>query len=355
MNSNVSKILIQTGKAISLNEVARQIAYVGEQLGLITILNRHYLTYPFYKGYFDAVIFVYPSSPAWCTQWFYHYVKAKKELNGKAIYYTTIEGIPKKQVIADWVFREVEFIACSKYVKKCLEKVGLKVIDVIPHGYPEFEIQQAEELSLKYTSLINERFKDKVVFGYIGDFNFRKGLDYLLQAIKLLSQRRNDFVVLIISKPEVIRKIQDIPNTVFIGEFGTRNHVEIMGFYKAIDYLLFPSLAEGFGLPLLEANVVGTPAIITDLPSFREYCDLKANFVTPVKNVQILDVGDGILYEIHYYDIKDLVNEMENAIEIHKKYPSEYVDRSAKVKEKVKDLKSEILYRKFFQLLGYVK
>jgi glycosyltransferase involved in cell wall biosynthesis len=34
--------------------------------------------------------------------------------------------------------------------------------------------------------------------------------------------------------------------------------------------LLFPSLAEGFGLPLTEALAMGVPAIVSDLPVFRE-------------------------------------------------------------------------------------
>jgi glycosyltransferase involved in cell wall biosynthesis len=34
--------------------------------------------------------------------------------------------------------------------------------------------------------------------------------------------------------------------------------------------LLFPSLAEGFGLPLIEALGMGVPAIVSDLPVFRE-------------------------------------------------------------------------------------
>ncbi|HET7708740.1 MAG TPA: glycosyltransferase family 1 protein [Sphingomicrobium sp.] len=34
--------------------------------------------------------------------------------------------------------------------------------------------------------------------------------------------------------------------------------------------LLFPSLAEGFGLPLVEALAIGTPVIASDLPVFRE-------------------------------------------------------------------------------------
>ena len=34
--------------------------------------------------------------------------------------------------------------------------------------------------------------------------------------------------------------------------------------------MLCPSLAEGFGLPLLEANAMGVPAIASDIPAHRE-------------------------------------------------------------------------------------
>jgi glycosyltransferase involved in cell wall biosynthesis len=36
------------------------------------------------------------------------------------------------------------------------------------------------------------------------------------------------------------------------------------------DCLLFPSESEGFGLPILEAGVLGVPAVLSDIPIFQE-------------------------------------------------------------------------------------
>lgn len=41
--------------------------------------------------------------------------------------------------------------------------------------------------------------------------------------------------------------------------------------YQTCDLLLFPSLREGFGLPVLEALACGTPAVISDVPALNEW------------------------------------------------------------------------------------
>ncbi|MEM6912381.1 MAG: glycosyltransferase family 1 protein [Pseudomonadota bacterium] len=52
---------------------------------------------------------------------------------------------------------------------------------------------------------------------------------------------------------------------------------------KGANALLFPSFAEGFGLPLLEAQQMGTPVIASDLPVFREIA------VSPFRSLSPLD------------------------------------------------------------------
>ena len=45
--------------------------------------------------------------------------------------------------------------------------------------------------------------------------------------------------------------------------------------------LLFPTFAEGFGLPALEAAALGVPVICSDLPIFREILGIDAIYLTP--------------------------------------------------------------------------
>jgi glycosyltransferase involved in cell wall biosynthesis len=40
--------------------------------------------------------------------------------------------------------------------------------------------------------------------------------------------------------------------------------------YRAADLMLFPSSQEGFGIPVLEAGIVGLPTFCSDIPPFRE-------------------------------------------------------------------------------------
>ncbi len=64
---------------------------------------------------------------------------------------------------------------------------------------------------------------------------------------------------------------------------------ELAGWLGHAHGLLFPSFAEGFGLPLAESLAFGTPVIASDLPVFREIADECSGAAPGVRYVDPLD------------------------------------------------------------------
>lgn len=56
---------------------------------------------------------------------------------------------------------------------------------------------------------------------------------------------------------------------------------DLPALYSAADAFAFPSLAEGFGLPVVEAMACGTPVLISDTPALRELAGEAAVRVNP--------------------------------------------------------------------------
>jgi glycosyltransferase involved in cell wall biosynthesis len=77
--------------------------------------------------------------------------------------------------------------------------------------------------------------------------------------------------------------------------------------YSSLDVLLNPSMGEGFGVPILEAQACGVPVIVTDFSAMTELCGAgwlvgSTPFWTGMNAWQVIpDVGDiaGALEECH--------------------------------------------------------
>jgi glycosyltransferase involved in cell wall biosynthesis len=68
---------------------------------------------------------------------------------------------------------------------------------------------------------------------------------------------------------------------------GYLHDAELCGLYSACSVFVYPSLYEGFGLPLVEAMACGAPVITSDIPSIGETVEGSARLVDPL-NVEDL-------------------------------------------------------------------
>jgi len=74
--------------------------------------------------------------------------------------------------------------------------------------------------------------------------------------------------------PEYVGELRRLAERLGVGPrvrlLGPVPYREILSYYRGAVALVFPSLLETFGHPLLEAMLAGTPVVASDLPAFRE-------------------------------------------------------------------------------------
>ncbi|CAI9119263.1 glycosyltransferase family 4 protein [Brytella acorum] len=72
----------------------------------------------------------------------------------------------------------------------------------------------------------------------------------------------------------------------FVEEHNALPDTQVVSLLRGARALLFPSFTEGFGLPLAEALALGTPAICSDIPVFREVGGTAAHYVDPLDGLE---------------------------------------------------------------------
>lgn len=123
---------------------------------------------------------------------------------------------------------------------------------------------------------------------HVGTDEARKNLPTLVNAFERVHRLHPEAQLLRVGRPlyaEQRRKLEEQVNAL-----GLRNAVhmideasddELMYFYNLAKLFVFPSLAEGFGLPVLEAMACGTPVICSNVTSLPEVAGGAALLVDP--------------------------------------------------------------------------
>jgi len=78
----------------------------------------------------------------------------------------------------------------------------------------------------------------------------------------------------------------DLANVTFLGRVSDDDLASLL---RSALCLAFPSLTEGFGLPLVEAMAIGCPVVASDRPSLREVCGTAGLLASPTDPEAWLD------------------------------------------------------------------
>ncbi|MDR2097261.1 MAG: glycosyltransferase family 4 protein, partial [Spirochaetaceae bacterium] len=113
---------------------------------------------------------------------------------------------------------------------------------------------------------------------FIGNIKKHKGLSCLIKAFRearkdgldyklVITGEKNNFRTSYREKREETKDLFHDENILFTGFVSDE---ELQKLINEAAMLVQPSLYEGFGLPPLEALISGTPALVSDIPVFRE-------------------------------------------------------------------------------------
>ena len=206
----------------------------------------------------------------------------------------------KNRLYCQWGIRYVGFTGIKRKVFKLLEKITCHNSTWIePDSFGNLEFSHKEGLYSENKSSVvwngsasgidfekfdiskkeiwkNEiktryNLKDNLVIGFIGRIDKDKGINELLEAFKNLNTK--SIKLLIVGpndKPETINKelfrwAQKNENIIFTGKVSDTEK-----YYSAMDVFVLPSYREGFGSVVIEAQAMGVPVIVTNIPGPTE-------------------------------------------------------------------------------------
>lgn len=107
---------------------------------------------------------------------------------------------------------------------------------------------------------------DKLIIGHVGRFNPQKNHLFLLDIFAALLKKEPNAVLLLVGGGEDMLKIQAKAHALGIAEhvrfLGVRS--DVADLMQAMDVFVFPSLYEGLGIVLIEAQAAGLPCVVSD-------------------------------------------------------------------------------------------
>ena len=110
---------------------------------------------------------------------------------------------------------------------------------------------------------------------FIGGLDKNKNVQLILDSFNELNKEFPNLNLVIAGNKGNDSLTSKNPNIIFTG-FISNEDIKVL--YKNALIYLFPSIYEGFGIPILDAQIMGVPVICSDIPVFREVAEDSAQF-----------------------------------------------------------------------------
>lgn len=226
----------------------------------------------------------------------------------------------------------------SKFAVQQLEQQDIDCL-YIPHGCHPLYLQDISRPEVrKETFALDEHFLVGMV-GINNGYPSRKALPEAIHAFKRFRQDVPNAVLYLHIDPmapggiDLQTLLNELPEDSYLVpstyeyQLGF-SETYMRDLYASFDVLLSPSMGEGFGVPIIEAQALGTPVIVSDFTAMTENCffgELVTGlpFYTSQNSYQLLPSVDSIVDALH---------------KVHNYSPQEFSDNSALAIQKIRQL-----------------
>lgn len=185
-------------------------------------------------------------------------------------------------------------IAVSEFTKSEISRIyGINPehISVVPNG-----VGETPAINTKTSSAVLTKFNiTKPYFLYLGTLKPSKNLPFLVSSFaEYLSQSRSDQLLVIAGKKgwlfdEIFNTVkkEHLENSVIFTDYIEES--EKWALYQKAIATVLPSLYEGFGIPAIESQKIGTPVIASAIPAFKEILGDSAIFIDPTNFADLVN------------------------------------------------------------------
>ncbi|WP_002146221.1 glycosyltransferase family 1 protein [Bacillus cereus] len=161
------------------------------------------------------------------------------------------------------------FCACSVEAARFL--FGEKMIknDKVQVIKNAIDINQFTNEDIRDTDSLRKEFnipEGAKIIGHIGRFSQSKNHSFLLRILKEILKKDTNFIAILVGDGPLKDSIENEAK-----KLGIYNNIRFLGvrediprLMKVFDVFIFPSIFEGFGMVVLEAQCVGVPCVVSD-------------------------------------------------------------------------------------------
>jgi len=175
-------------------------------------------------------------------------------------YVTTVQRMEsRRNPLKNFIYRNAAVcIGVSRAVGDYFKEIGCKNVEVIPNG-----------VDLKRFENLERKPHEGFVVATVARLEKVKGIEYLIKSISNLKSQISNLTCLIIGDGSERKNLENL-----VGKLDLKEKVKFLGeipnekipdYLAQVDCFVLPSLREGFGIALLEAQAAGIPVIGTKI------------------------------------------------------------------------------------------